>query len=359
MEKNGDIKNKGLKLTVIVLIIMGLFFLREDSLSNIVSKFKFLSVREMSLEYINNVKTEEDEMTNLYNERILNWNGKSLSVLSLDGVPLISKDFQFENPDILFGKEEVYIMDRSLGNIYILNENGETKEKIQTEKGIFNLKEESDKLVIHTKFEDKEGIIFLDNKGKELAKNIELKNILTYSMDEKTSKYLISNISMEDGMETYVSIYNLEGSLEKAISFPGEIVLFTEFIANKQLVLTNLNLYVIDGGEIIFEKQYPFIKDIKIIGGEIYILYDSNLEILNFQGEVQEKFVFPKEYNDIFVYKDLGILYGSHDILGIKKGKTVLEYEMQEEVKDIFGNGDLIGIRLIDTIDLYHLKNKK
>lgn len=359
MGKDKDVKNKGLKLTIIVLIIMGLFFLREDSLSILISKFKSFSVKDMSLEYINKIELEEGGPVNIYGERILHWNGKSLSVLSLDGSPIIKKDFQFDNPDILFGRQKAYVIDRDLGDIYVLNENGETIEKIQTHKGIFNLKEELDKLIVHSKWDDTEAIVFMDSNGEELWTNSELNDILTYSINEKASKYLVSNINLDEGMESRVNVYESGGVIESSINFPGEIVVFTQFIGSEQLVLTNLNLYLIDQGETTWEKQYPFIKGIEIVNKEIYILYDSNLEILNFQGEVQKKLVFPKEYNRILVHNDLGILYGPHDILGVKNGETVLEYEIKEEIKTLYGSGDLLGIRLNDTIDLYHLKNKR
>lgn len=359
MEEKKKVKSKGLKLALIVLIILGLFFLREDRLYNVMSKFKNLSVKEMSLEHVNRVNLKGAGKIDLYNERILNWNEKSLSVLSLDGSPIIKKDFQFENPDIVFGKAKIYIMDKNLGNVYILNENGETEEKIQSKKGIFNLKEEGEKLIIHTKKGDGEAITFMDSKGEEIASTSKARDILTYSMDDKASKYLISNIDMLEGMESQVNIYNLDGNLENTLNFPGELVLYTEFIGKEQLVLTNLKLYLIGDGQIIFEKQYAFIKDIKIIDREIYILYDSNLEVLNFKGEVQDKYVFSKIYNKIFVHRGLGILYGDHNVLGVKKGKIVLDYEMEEEIKAIYGNGNIMGIGLNDRIDLYYLKDKK
>jgi uncharacterized protein DUF5711 len=359
MEKEKNIKNKGLKLTVIGFIIIGMLFLREDSFSNLIDKLKSFSVKQMSLEYVNKVSLEENAIANLYGENILNWNENILSVMSLDGNILKKKDFKFENPDILFGDENVYVMDKSIGDIYALNKDGEVIERFKTDNNIFNLKEEYGKLINHIKSKDNEGLVILNSKGEEIFKYMELKNILAYSIEEKSSKYMISNMSIENGLESYANIYKSDGSLEDTIKFPGEMILYTQFIGKEQLVLTNLNLYMINGKDIKWKKPYPFIKDIQVIDGEIYMLYDVNLEILNLNGERQEKFVFPKEYKNIFVYDDYAILYGNYDILGIKGGKKVLEYELKEEIKALYKSDDLIGIRLRDSLGLYHLKKKK
>lgn len=359
MKKHRAIKSKGLKFTVIVLIVIGLFFLRGDSLSNLISKITSLSVKEMSLEYRKQVKLEDGGRANIYNDKILNWNGQSLEIFSLDGILLEKKDIEFENPNMVFGKEKLYLINKSQGDIYILDENLEIGEKIEGHKGIFNLKEEGKAMIVHSKSQDREEIIFMDFMGGELFRNVELKNILTYSIDENNSRYLVSNFNMGDAMESKVNIYNMDGKLENTMSFPGEIILFTEFIEKGNLLLSNLSLYATDGVEIIWEKSIPFIKDIKVVDREIYVLYDNNLDIMNFQGEIKEKFVFSKEYNKIFVSKNLGILYGSHDVLGIKSGEKIFEYEIKDEIQNLYGYGDLIGIRIDDRIDLYNLKNKK
>lgn len=358
MEEDKKIQNKGLKMTVIVFVIIGMFFLREDSFSNLMDKLKFLSVKKMSLEYVNRVSLEEDKIADLYGENILIWNANSLSVMSLDGNILKNKDFEFESPGILFGDENIYVMDRAIGNIYVLNENGEVIERFKTDNNIFNLKEEYGKLINHIKSNESEGLIILNSEGEEIFKNMELENILAYSIEKKSSKYMISNMSIEDGLESYLNIYRADGSLEDTIKFPGEIILSTRFIGKEQLILTNQNLYMINGKDIKWKKTYPFIKDIKVIDEEIYVLYDVNLEILNLQGERQEKFVFPKEYKNIFEYNDYAILYGNYDILGIKSGEKILEYELKEEIKTLYKSDDIICIRLKDSIDLYNLKQK-
>lgn len=358
MEKNKIWNSKVFKWSVILVIFIGVFFLREDSVSNLMSKFKELSINEMKLEYVSKVKLENPGKAEIYGDKILNWSENNLEIISKDGEVLDKKSFEIENPSILFGAEKIYIIDRDLGEIHSFYENGQRLGRLKIEKDLFHLKEEDGNLMCHIKSQEGEVLSIYNSIGEEIAREKDLENILTYSLDKDNSNYLISNMDLDNGMESNVSIYNLDGELKSRKVFPGEIILWTKFFQEKQLVLSNLKLYLLDGEDIKWERSFPFIKDIDIVHEKIYVLYDSNLEILNLDGKTEEKLVFPKNYNKILEYEGYGIIYGENDILGIRKGEEVFEYTIKDEIQEMYKTEDLLGVRVNDYIDLFKLKEK-
>lgn len=206
--KRGEIlktEKKGGKFIIItVLIFVSIWFLSDEkNQEKFVSLFKDTSIKDIkikdiSLDISKSIPIEEG-IIDIGNYRgIILWNGEKLSKINNDGEIVKEKEFNFDEIGIYMGDRNIYIYEKSTGEIYILNDNLETIDKIQMETRVENIVENFDYVLIHTKEGFRESVKIL-NKDKKIIESIitENRSILNYSINSPGNQYMVSTMSLE------------------------------------------------------------------------------------------------------------------------------------------------------------------
>lgn len=357
MEEKTKKTNKGFKLFLILFILFGFIFIKEENQQKFISFFDSITSKsEKTIVFNNNFETEDEETLMFFKNSIIKWKENNISFQDLLGNNVWNKEFDFSQPDILALDENIYAIDKETGDIYVLDNKGNTVLRLELNTPIFNLYEEKENIIIHTKTDDIEKISILDKDGKELV-NKDQKNILTYSMDSKGSKYVLSYLAIDKDIKSYANIYSLTNDSLGSFKFNDEIIIFTQFINNKMLISTDKALYLVEGNDTIWSHEYPLIKDILINKEKIYLLYGDNLEIININGETEKKTTFGIDYKRIVQLQNYICIYGNRDILVLNNGEEAINFKTDEDIVDIKGNNKLITIQYLDGLEVYDIIN--
>mgnify|MGYP000959007494 FL=1 len=113
MEDNINKSHKGFKIFVLLLLIGVLFFINKDNQGKLIKAYKSLTIRQKSLEKIESISLDSgiDEV-GLFDKNIALWGNNKLSIVDINNDLVLEKQFNFENPDIVFGQKSSYIMDK-------------------------------------------------------------------------------------------------------------------------------------------------------------------------------------------------------------------------------------------------------
>lgn len=360
MDDNKGKSHKGFKIFILLLLIVVLFFSNDKNQAKFIQAYKSLTIREKTLEEIKsiNLDTNIDEI-GLFDKDIALWGNNKLSIKDIGGNLLLEKQFNFVNPHIVFGQKSSYIMDKSSGDIYIIDKKGETLERINLDRQINNMLVDEDNIIVHTKDEDEENLIFFSSEGVFLRIHpIEDKDILTYDIDSSNDRYLVSHLNIEDQLISEVSIYSINGELIDRVQIPNEIIIFTEFLDEDLIALTDKCLYYINDSKIHWKKTFSNIKDVILKDDSIYILYGENLEEIDFQGRTKERFSIGKDYNRIKDFEDYILVIADDNLLGIQGDREILNYKHDSFIDDIIINKNYLAIIDEGSLNLFKVNNK-
>jgi len=359
MNEKTKSSNKKFKLFLITFILLGFIFMKEENQQKFISFFDSInSGSEKTIIFNNKYDSDDDEKLLFFNDSIIKWNENNISFLDLKGDIIWNKEFNFTQPEVLAFEKNIYAIDKESGNIYVLDNKGYTIHRIELNMPIFNLKEVNDNIMIHVKTDDMEKIKILDKDGKEVIET-DQKNILTYSINDKNSKYMLSSLELNKNIKSIAKIYSITGEGLENFNFNDEVIIFTQFINNKILIATDKSLYLVGNNDVIWSKEYPLIKDILINKEKIYLLYGDNLEIIKLNGETEKKTTFGIEYKKIVQLQNYICLYGNKDILILNNGEEMISYKTDEDILDIKGTNKLVAIRYLDGLEIYDIIDKE
>lgn len=306
MEENKRSSHIGFKIFIIGFLILSMIFLKEENQNKIIGFLDSLWGKEKVLKLTDSFEGQEDIISmNVYDGNIVVWRNNKISFLKSDGTLALEKEFNFVEPSVYYGDKYIYIMDNSTGDIYSLDKKGQTVDRLQLNKEIYNIKETNENLIYHIKTFDLESINIL-NKNKVLIGNhsFENENILSYATNKNGNMTLVSLLNLKgDMIKSHLYCYGENNEKLNSLSFQGEILLFLEFTSKEEIVaLTDKGLYFIKDGKIMWKKQFDIIKDICVWDNKIYILYSNYLETIDFTGRVENKIGFAEEYNKIVAF---------------------------------------------------------
>lgn len=348
---------KGLKIFLIVLVVFMLILSDRDiqqKISNLIKKTN-INIREVSFEISKSIPIEE-EILDIKNYRgIVLWNGEKLTKINNNGDIIKEKEFNFDDIGIYLGEGKIYIYEKTSGDIYILNEEIETVDKIKLEGKIENIIESFDNTLIHTKEEYGESLKILNKDGKIIENVVtENRNILTYSTNKEGNKYIISTMSLDGTkIKSQVQAFEIGGESLFDHGFKDEIVLYTKYITeDKLIIMTDKNLYCTLGDEILWDKPYEYLKDIYVDDENIYILYSNSLDILSQNGDVKYNYSFSEEYKKMIVYDKYLVVYGNEYIIGLKEQEEVFKYKAEDIILKAVKDGKKLMVLYKDRIDL-------
>lgn len=347
--------NKGFKIFIIIFTLMVLIFLQEGNQERFIDFVDKLFGKNMEL-----VLDGEYSGNNLmyFRGHVLNWEQNSLKFLDNEGKQKWVKDFTFQEPDILLANNYIYVIDKSTGDIYKVNGQGDTILRIELKSPVFNIKEVDSHLIAHIKGES-EGLIILDDEGQRILDQAIDGNILTFNLNEDGSEYVYSTIKMDDRKITSeVFVNTIEGKDKYRMTFDNEIILYTGFIKNKLAVLTDLGLRLIQNGHVKWNKEYPLIKDIHIGDNRIYLLYGDNIEVMDFSGNVKNKVVLGVDYKKMVPLEKSIALVGNKNLSILQNGKEIIKYTGEKEIFDLRAYNNFIALHYDDRIEIHKIQTK-
>lgn len=249
-------------------------------------------------------------------------------------------------------------MDKSSGDLYLLNKNGETMDRIDLKTPFYKLKEEGEYLYIYRKDGDKESVDILDRKGNHLKTHEENIPILNVKIGNKEKEYLVSTLDIDKELKSIVSVYSIEGKEIESIELKDEIVAYSEFIKEKVIIATERTVYLLENGKIKWDKKIEGLKDVKVINKDIYLLYNNKFEIIDLKGKTKEEIVLTLDLENIRFVEDSVLLFGKKDILMPGKKKDILNFKSKEDILDLkYENGKLL-IQKQGKVEIYNINEK-
>lgn len=358
MEENKG-NHKIFKLIIMLVIIGIIFFMKKENQDILKNTFRTITIKEKSLVPITKLPMKDVDDINIYDDIIALWKDGKLSFLKEKGDVFWEKDFHFNQPHIKYGKDTIYISDKSTGDIYFINNKGETIKRVQLDEELFNIKVDDNSLIVHIKNTDLETINIIDKEGESIRKHSTSYNILTYGINNNHSNYLLSTLILEkDKIFSELSTYLIDGKEVNKIQFPNEIVIYSQFVKDDIISLTDKSLYFIKEGKIQWKKQTPLISDIYIEKDYIYILYNGHLEKINYQGRTENKMKLNENYNKIIPFGKGLVLYGENNLIGIQDSMEIFRLVSKDEILGVYEiKGNLMLFKPLE-LELFKFKNK-
>lgn len=356
-KKNGY---KGFKIFIILFLVVSMIFLKKENQNEIIKFFDSFSSKEKELRLVDSFQHNGDiNSISIFEGNIIRWTNNKLSFMKTDGTIVLEKEFNFTEPFIYYGEKYIYVMDKSTGDIYSLDKNGETKDRLQLNKEVFNIKEINQNLIYHIKTANGESINILD-KDRVLIGNhsFEDKNILTYTTNGNGNKNAISLLDLNDQiLKSQILFFGENKEALGSLNIEGEIIVYIGYTSTDEMIaLTDNALYSIKDSKIMWRKQFDLITDI-YIEDKIYILYGSSLETINLDGRTENKIGLTEEYNEILPFEGKVLLYGDNNIVLVEGDKQILKYN--EDIMGVSVSNRQLVLWGPKEIKTYRIANKR
>lgn len=359
MEKNKKANLKGFKIFIMIFLILSVFLLREENQNRLIRFLNSIGGKEKVLKLVDSFEGKDIEDISIYDNTIIKWSNNKASFIKFDGTIILEKEFNFQEPAVYYGDKYIYIMDKSTGDIYTFNNQGDTIDRMQLEKKIFNLKESHENLIYHIKDLDMESIRIL-NKDRILLGTYSYKdnNVLSYATNKEGKKSVISLLDLsKEALKTQIEVYGENKEKLNELDIKDEIVLYVDFTSKDEIVaLSDSGLYFIRNGKIMWRKQFDLIKDIYLEDNKVNVLYSNSLETIDFDGRTENKISFSEDYEKILPFEGMLLIYGSTDMIILQEGKEVLRHE-DSIVKVATDKGNIV-LWNTDGVSIYKVSNK-
>lgn len=352
-------ESKKFKIYLLIGLILLVVLIMPKSRNAIFSVF---DNSQNDLQLVNSIPIDSPiKAINVYDESIVRLKDNSLYFLDFNGKELSKKDFKFKESSIFFGEEIIYVFEKASGKIILLDKAGETLENIDLKLDFTRLEEEGENILIFRKDEedeDKDLIDLIDRKGNLLVNHQENIPILTVSVEDKKIDYLVATLDVNKGLKTLINTYSQSGQEIFKLDLKDEIVIFSEFIKNDLLIASQKSLYLLKDDQIKWEKKYKDLKDVKLVGKEIFLLYGDKFEILNLRGGVKKEIELDKYVEKIVTRDGETLLYSSNDIIIPRNKKNRLEFMADTAILDVKASMENIFIFKEDKIERYNIIKK-
>ncbi|NLL81779.1 MAG: hypothetical protein GX231_05640 [Tissierellia bacterium] len=346
-------KHRGFKVFLLIIGLLALVLMNNNARKTLIFQVDRLFNKGSDLK----LDTQYNGSNlNYYNDTLIRWKDSKITYLNKDGSENWTKEFDFMNPDIYFGKEIIYIMDKSTGDIYLMDNKGETKSRIQIEKNIFNLRESNNYFFVHSKEDKVESLSIFSKDGNSVEKLDISDYILTYAINQKGNIYMYSTIIVsEEGLTSLIHVKNLESDENYNIELSDEVVIFSEFINDRLILLTDTNLYLTEEGNVTLSYPHNGNQDILVKDEEVYLLNNNVLDIVGLNGQSLNRIDLTIDGNRIIDLEDCIGVFGQKDLVILQNQKEILKYNGEDEILRVTGNKKKIAIHYVDKINIFRL----
>lgn len=351
--------NKGFKIFIIVIIIGFLFLFKKENKEKIIGIINSITNKEKALVLIESFPKGDTLDVNIYDDNVVKWTDNKLSFLNIDGTKIVEKEFSFIDPYIYFGKDNIYPMDKSTGDIYILDKKGETIDRLELNNEIFNFEEINQNMIYHGKSNDIEELNILDKNKIQVGNySYETENILRYTINKSGTKFIIGLIDLnQESISSRIDCYGEDNEKVDEIDIDGEIIVFLGYTSKDEIVvLTDSSIHFINNGEVLWKKELNLIKDIYISDEKIYVLYSNYLETMDFEGNTKAKIGFTEEYKKILPFKNETLVYGNKHMTFVQGKEEIMKKEI--EILKLYTSKNRILILGPEELSIYEIISK-
>lgn len=334
--------NKGFKIFILIFILSIVVFFSTKYKDKIIPKDTI-----KTLEIVQQIPTSEGEKVRAYDDIIVKYKDDSINTLNADGTNKWEKGLNIERPLVFPGEKTIYFCQGTTGELYFLDFDGNSTKKVELGIAVDKIIEKEGTLYAICKDKNKEVLILIDNSGNILGSIPSGEKILNFESNMDKSKVVISSLRAANGnIQSNLSFYNTKGDILSNVGFNDEIVTFLKFI-DKDIVIamTDKAIYKINSQTVVWNQKIENLKDIYVDNGEkmnIYVLGGKSLKIFDDSGEIQEEMALDGDYKKIYSYNGMLILVGDKNVLGFKKGKEILNYNIEDGEKVIIDNSNIM-----------------
>ncbi|AFS79853.1 hypothetical protein Curi_c28660 [Gottschalkia acidurici 9a] len=325
------------------------------------------SVREKKLINRGHIEVNWNEKINMkgYDDSVMITDDGKLVSYSFDNQKNWHRNIDEDKEIVCLGEKGIYIGDKEKGNIDKIDIDGKKIWSYDTKYPIYTISENQEYLFIYSKVnEDIRRITILDQNGNEVLSNDKNnKEILSANVSQDKNNYIVTDIDKKSTeLKSDLTYLDNKGNIVWEKDLEKKLIYNTLFLDNKKMVLVeDKQIICIDNkGKVLWSKDIDYnLKDIKTLGSkEIYILYgdkNTNLEVLDNDGDRKYKKTFNKIYNQIIIDNDDIILAGDEELLGIKKEKINLKYRIKEKAKKVDKANNKVFIFTNNKIDIFEI----
>lgn len=337
----------------ILVIFLLVFFSFEGNQKRFVELLDSLDKSDKEVLQVKNISGSNFHYVN---GRIFTFNGEKLTAMDMEENPLWQKTFLI--PDLQFekGSTRVAVYNKQLGEVYVYNTGGETLFELKLNKEIMGVKVYESGVSIHSKELARDQITFYDYKGDVITE-------LNYNDTYLVNYYMLGNdiytSEVVPGSNGFLSNFITHKGNNKAIDFyiENEILIRREKMGSSQVYLTDEGIKFVKGNEVIWEKDFPIIKDILVDGEEIYVLYGDNFQVLNKAGEEIKQYTLALNYTKIYQHGKYIVLVGDKDIVLYLHREEVSRFFFLRKIKAINSQFNELVVTLEDGISVLRIED--
>lgn len=346
-----------LLLTIVLVIVV---FAKKENQEIFLSIFNRDDISNVNIDKKKTIGLDKIKDAVCYDDCIVIHKDDKLLGYSFDGKELWEKDIVLKNYSLFFGDSNIYIYEKPTGYIQFINKSGEIFKEMNMEEEIKGLRKDYDSIIVYTEKEANEKVYIIDKETNIREVNdLELRNILTYSVSKDYASYGIGTLNLEDqAMDSRFTAFKYGKQVLYRKDFKGEMILYTKFLdTHRVVIMTDKNVYLLNDfeGNTLWKKSYELIKDIDVKDNKINILYGNSLETLAANGHIDSKYSFIDNYSKIVSFDKFIIVYGDKHIMAIKDGEELFKEEVKNKLIKIQPGKNRFIIIYEDKIDVYSI----
>lgn len=338
------LKFMGLGLAIVILIILSFNIFKGD-LATQPGKEK-VNVLTM----VDQIENLEGTKFGMYKDYLYKWQDKRLYLRSLTEEGLsYNIALNIDDPIIETGDRYILVGNPAEGIIYYLDDKAEMVERMPLNNSLYSFKSINDHVIYHTKTGDLEYVGIIDSDMNNLMKyGYEGETVISYDYYPAKERVAVASFNVDEkSIGTRLDLYNKLRDKD-SLYFDGEIIVKLDYInVGNLLVLTDKSLYYISENEIVWKKDFPLIRDMKVEASDIYVLNGNHLTSLDTKGEEVEDIALEDQYSHIelagsSIFGREIILYSDTGLVVLKKGQEFLRHS--QEINQLDTNEGMIFI---------------
>lgn len=322
--------------------------------------------QKLFISWLDNIKGKDKEIVEMsyfmgsdliyYNGRYVSWNGERVSYLDDRGEVLWSRTFLVESPKLKVKDGKIAVFSKE-GEVFVYGMDGKPLIELKLEEPVFDVAILDKDLIVHLKTTDSE-ILELYDKNGSLIKQMVYKNEspVGYWRDQN-GEINISIINLNSNV--IKSRLQKDGDDEPIIQLEGDIILSSIPYGGSKLILTDEGIKLLKKGKLVWERDFPLIKDVVADGEDIYVLYGDNLELLDGHGETVKKATNPIDYKKIHIHGRYVILYGRRDLQVMRDGEILATYSTGGRIKWLDSQFNDLIVTMEEGISVMRIKDKE
>lgn len=341
-------------LMILVAAVM-IFFSFEENQKDFVRYLDNLRPREFQFVEVDYLPSNGKELVFL-NGRVMYWDGERISVSDDTGKILWERTFLMEDPVVETSHNLISIYSRTSGDAMTFNHNGEMLSSISEDMELKWFKSSRQGSISHL-YRDGSNILKTYDSGGNFIREFVFKDSfpVDYRMD---SESLYVTLLKLDNNKIETGLVRMGNDEEPIFSVSGSILMDTISFGNDQIFVTDTGIFMSQGGEVVWKREYPLFKDMIVDGREIYIVYGDNLQVLDWEGNSIHKETLGIDFDSIHRHGKHMILSGEKDILAIKYLEHIASYGFNSRIKDIQSQFNNLVVTTENGINILRIEEK-